>query len=36
MIPQMIYGRGYFFVSDFYIYIYIYIESLLFSIRLAS
>ena len=27
MIPQMIYGRGYFFVSDFYIYIKIYIES---------
>ena len=23
MIPQMIYGRGYLFVSDFYIYIYI-------------
>ena len=36
MIPQMIYGRGSLFVSDFYIYIYKYIESLFFSIRLAS
>ena len=41
MIPQMIYGRGYLFVSDFYIYIYINIYRVPFFffpilIRLAS
>ena len=37
MIPEMIYGRGYLFASDFYIYIYINIYRVpFFSIRLAS